>query len=51
VKCFIKNHEFLFIDTPFGDGTVVGQWFVGNVVYTVRVLCLLETYYIGHYYD
>lgn len=28
------------IDTPFSDGVAVGQWFVGNVVYTCVVIAV-----------
>lgn len=27
-----------FSESPYSDGTVVGEWFLGNVVYTV---CLI----------
>lgn len=29
---------FRYIDVPFQEGLVVGNWFVGNVVYTVKNL-------------
>ncbi|XP_078356383.1 phospholipid-transporting ATPase IA-like [Oculina patagonica] len=33
LPCFMLRHE-----APFSDGTVVGQWFLGNVVYTLVVI-------------
>lgn len=33
----------LVADVPFQDGLVVGNWFVGNVVYTVRYFFLVQS--------
>ncbi|XP_066918904.1 probable phospholipid-transporting ATPase IA isoform X1 [Clytia hemisphaerica] len=36
---YLPAYVFKF-DTPFGDGSTVGQWFVGNVVYTCVVIAV-----------
>ena len=43
ISFFLTMFLFIFfLDTPFGDGTAVGQWFVGNVVYTVSTIATLQ---------
>ena len=39
----LYNNSILVADVPFQDGLVVGNWFVGNVVYTVRYCFLFQS--------